>query len=445
MIYKDGKKIYKIRNILLLIIVINIALLLGGFNLINKSTTEYIRFKQEYNLLIVSDLISRQIDGDSLNQFIKGNRMDFDFYDEINSLLLKVNEKYPAIVKTYIITKTQEPNMWRTILTTDIENEGKIIVVSHEYEIDLENISKDNRIYERTNNFISIYTPIYDGSGNEVGFLGLDIDRSMVNDWVNSIFYKIKNFLIVAATVSGSIYLWFLNNIYKKINKEDRDRLMSKGSSRFSDNILNRKWDLLGLKLNKTLGKDWHGEVKIDTNINDINENIIENTNIYDVYRDVIGAATQGKILLLYRKEFLEILEQTTPLYTRKLTDIKDISICRREIDQFMKSKGFSWWSGKKRRDILLCLSEATTNAIKHAGSGEVILSVMDNKLIIYVLDNGEGIDLKKLPYSIFVNGFTTEESSLGAGFLLMEKNVDRILLSTTNNGTFLALEKEIC
>ena len=96
-------------------------------------------------------------------------------------------------------------------------------------------------------------------------------------------------------------------------------------------------------------------------------------------------------------------------------------------------------------RDILLCLSEATTNAIKHAGSGEVILSVMDNKLIIYVLDNGEGIDLKKLPYSIFVNGFTTEESSLGAGFLLMEKNVDRILLSTTNNGTFLALEKEIC
>ena len=48
-----------------------------------------------------------------------------------------------------------------------------------------------------------------------------------------------------------------------------------------------------------------------------------------------------------------------------------------------------------------------------------------------------EGHRSKKLPYIIFVKGFSTKQTSLGTGFLLMEKYMDKIILSTSKEGTF--------
>lgn len=89
---------------------------------------------------------------------------------------------------------------------------------------------------------------------------------------------------------------------------------------------------------------------------------------------------------------------------------------------------------------MILCVSEAATNIIKHAGEGTIQSRTDKNTVRVIFSDNGPGMDYDKLPDMIFVNGFSTQDS-LGYGFSIINKFADKINLATSKNGTVLALD----
>ncbi len=265
----------------------------------------------------------------------------------------------------------------------------------------------------------------------------------MAIEWAEKLINRVWLFLTVTILVSGFIGLISAGKILKPIKLliEQSEEIRWGKRTYFEENI-DGELGLLVREFNKILQKNRYRGARQRKSIGEVVE---EKENIFGIYKEIIEVATQNKILLLSRRAFIKKISEDFLIYSTKLRETRDITRCRKEIDDVLIEKNLPWWSGKNRTSILLCLSEAITNAVKHAGSGEVLLSIKNGKLTIYVLDHGKGIDLKKLPDTIFTEGFSTEQTSLGAGFLLMEEYMDKIILSTSERGTFLALQKQMC
>lgn len=157
----------------------------------------------------------------------------------------------------------------------------------------------------------------------------------------------------------------------------------------------------------------------------------------WEIYRDVMNAATQGQFLLISEAEIgkykigIELCEW-------KIIGRQDIPLCRKiakerlEARNFNKSKIMSW---------LLVLSEAITNIIKHAEQGKMtILESKENNEIRFVIeDKGPGFPLKELPKNTLLAGYSTK-NSMGQGFTLMMKMAKQVLLCSTPKGSTLIL-----
>jgi CheY-like chemotaxis protein/anti-sigma regulatory factor (Ser/Thr protein kinase) len=91
--------------------------------------------------------------------------------------------------------------------------------------------------------------------------------------------------------------------------------------------------------------------------------------------------------------------------------------------------------------DLILAAAEGATNAIKHAVAGRCSVYVASNRVIARVSDRGHGIRPEDLPASLLLPGYSTQ-LSLGMGFTLMLKLVERIWLATGPGGTVVQLEK---
>ncbi len=426
--------------------IISIALLIIGFKIIHTSVVQYIHLQAEEKMMKVSEILVNQINGDNHKQFVGDDNIEGVLDEETSRLLLKAKEEFSEITNVYIMIRTEEPDIWKVVLTTDIDIQNKMLQEENQdlvmSEMYLGSITDETFVYKEENNFVSIYRPIYNSNREQVAILGMDVKESMALKWAEKLLNKVWFFLVIIILILSFFCLRAVDKISKPIELlvEQSEEVKQRKKLYFLENI-DGELGLLVKKFNKILQKNQYEKEEQQKLINKITE---EKENIFEVYKDVIEAVTQSKILLLSRESFIEKLSNDFPLYSTKLTKIQDITRCRREIDDTLTIKKFPWWNGKNRRNILLCLSEAITNVIKHAGSGEVLLSAKNYKLTIYILDNGKGIDLKKLPYIIFVKGFSTKQTSLGTGFLLMGKYMDKIILSTSKEGTFLALQKQI-
>jgi len=160
------------------------------------------------------------------------------------------------------------------------------------------------------------------------------------------------------------------------------------------------------------------------------------------IYRDVIEAVTGGKLILINEKELEEELEREGNIIRRTVEEPKDIGKFREVIRAVLKKLNFN---NQEESHIVLCVSEAITNALKHAGGGEVLIKIVENELNIIVKDYGNGIDFSDLPKATLMKDYSGSSSfSLGNGFTLMLRFIDRLLLKTDHKGTTLILEKEI-
>lgn len=429
--------------------VISIIVMILVLEFACQKVIQDINLQTEENMAGLGEILARQIDGDRHQKFVEAGSSGDTFAREVDKLLLDTRNSFPEIINIYTIVQVGDSNVWKIVLTTDANVKSKIsgrkkrdLVGSEIYKLYLGSVTGKDFVYREGDGLFSIYRCIHNSNGDQVAILGIDIGENKTAGLIKKILSKVQLFTVLVLLVLYFIGSRTIANILGEGQElAGQCREIKKGERLYLSEKAGTKLGFLVGELNQVLGKYKN---KIDRQRELINRVTREKENIFQVYKDVIEAVTQGKILLLSREEFFEKISGDFCLYSTKLTGVEDITRCRQELDSILTTKKFAWWDGKNRRNILLCLSEAATNAIKHAGSGELLLSVKEQRLTLYILDNGRGIDLKKLPYSIFIKGFSTKQMSLGIGFLLMEKHMDKIILSTSKGGTFLALEKSM-
>jgi putative nucleotidyltransferase with HDIG domain len=157
------------------------------------------------------------------------------------------------------------------------------------------------------------------------------------------------------------------------------------------------------------------------------------------LYRDVIYSVTQGKLLLV-DKEDLDNLNDANIMPKIPITMKDDVALCRKQAQVLLRKYNVP---DKLAFKIVLCTSEAVTNVLKHATSGSMSISYLNQTLRIIVKDNGSGIDLSELPKSTLLSGYSSKVS-LGHGFNLILKLMDKVILNTSQKGTTVVMEMNL-
>jgi ActR/RegA family two-component response regulator/anti-sigma regulatory factor (Ser/Thr protein kinase)/putative methionine-R-sulfoxide reductase with GAF domain len=147
-------------------------------------------------------------------------------------------------------------------------------------------------------------------------------------------------------------------------------------------------------------------------------------------FRDVVSAATHNKLVLC------DTWEMETPedaaLFQAVVTDPQDLAKIREGVARVLLVRGMT---SDRSEGVQLCVGEATTNALKHGGGGEILVWANEEALLIRVEDHGPGIDATTLPKATLLPGFSTK-ASLGMGLTIILEFVDQVRLSTNPNGT---------
>lgn len=155
-------------------------------------------------------------------------------------------------------------------------------------------------------------------------------------------------------------------------------------------------------------------------------------------YSQTITSITQGKLEVLEPDQIGD--EITGPQVTVNIENPQDASLSRHLIRQLAISVGFR---GNRLGDFLLAVGEAAANVLKHAGKGVMYAGVKDGKIWVGVFDHGQGMDALILTQAVFRKGFSTKPS-LGLGYTLILEYSDHVLLSTSQSGTTVVMEKSI-
>lgn len=155
------------------------------------------------------------------------------------------------------------------------------------------------------------------------------------------------------------------------------------------------------------------------------------------VYRDVVHAATEGRLMLADPTEVSEIIGEVLWEEQAPVTTPADVGACRKLVMERLKAAGVQ---GKTLLETSLCVSEAVTNVLKHATGGELRLARSKQGWTIVVTDNGPGIDFSVLPHSALMSGFSTKPS-LGLGFSAMLRVMHRVVIASTPQGVTLLLQ----
>ncbi len=156
-------------------------------------------------------------------------------------------------------------------------------------------------------------------------------------------------------------------------------------------------------------------------------------TDTLESYQDVISTLSEEKIELCLSKneleehkgEFVNSLEVSTS---------SDIPKSRNFVSNILDVPP------QLRSKILLAISEAATNTIKHSTGGQVLVYKKDDRIQVVVSDHGSGIPLHEIPKTVLISGYSSKHS-LGKGFLLISRCVDKLLLHTSSKGTTLLME----
>ncbi|WP_003542647.1 ATP-binding protein [Desulfotomaculum nigrificans] len=436
-----GEKIYRLVFFLLIIGMISFSLI--TYFTFNKKFNEYVLKSKTEHLITIGKLIAEQIDGDVYeNPAIKlGKDGDKNIDGKLKNLLISYRQKFPEISQIYILVPTDRANTWQ--FAVNISYTGK----ANKNEIRLPQ-SKIRQAYSgevvsayftvNDNKMISSCIPILSSKGKVTAVLGLHMN---VADTVNFDGRSLKYNLIILLILPVIIVTLCFVMVYSLLKpiRVMTNRLTEIEKDYSSIHLPEGAAADLGLtpnNFNRFLDTNHALKQRMELLSNEV---LDEKDKMFRVYRDVIRAITQEKVYLTSPAEFSQIIQQEVPVLNFKLNSPHDITRCRMEIDQYL-TKVCSSWQSPRRHKALLCLSEAMTNVIKHAGSGEVLLALNDNRIVFYVLDQGPGMELAKLPFMVFLKGFSTK-TSMGFGFSIMFRYLDKLILSTSESGTRLALE----
>jgi anti-sigma regulatory factor (Ser/Thr protein kinase) len=180
-----------------------------------------------------------------------------------------------------------------------------------------------------------------------------------------------------------------------------------------------------------------------NVNLGAANLQLIESERLRrDFNRDVLLAVTNGKLRLVDREDIPGVLlGMRDPGMVRELHDPVDATTLRQSLQAL--TAGFFAEEGRGA-DLLMSVTEAATNAIKHGNGGEAKVWVVDETVSVMIVDHGEGIAPTHLARATLEKGYSTR-ISLGMGFHLMLETSDVLSLSTGPDGTAVLIQVSNC
>ncbi|MHB9022557.1 MAG: PAS domain S-box protein [Armatimonadota bacterium] len=143
-----------------------------------------------------------------------------------------------------------------------------------------------------------------------------------------------------------------------------------------------------------------------------------------------IEAATDGKLILRERDEILQLAGPSVGSW--EIVRADDLETIRHSAAEIAVAAGMD---EDRVDDFMLCISEAATNALKHAGKGTASLHHAGKALLAVISDRGPGIPAINLPEVALKRGYTTG-GSLGMGYKAMISLADHVYLATNPEGT---------
>jgi anti-sigma regulatory factor (Ser/Thr protein kinase) len=152
-------------------------------------------------------------------------------------------------------------------------------------------------------------------------------------------------------------------------------------------------------------------------------------------YQDVIRTLSNNKIhLCMQEQELFDHLGDY--IDSMRIHNVNDVPRSRAFVSRYISNYPIT----RSKMEVLLAVSEATTNLVKHATEGEISLFFKNNVFQVLITDKGSGIPLHELPKTILVSGYSSKRS-LGKGFSLMSTLSERVAVYTSSEGTKILLE----
>jgi PAS domain S-box-containing protein len=155
-------------------------------------------------------------------------------------------------------------------------------------------------------------------------------------------------------------------------------------------------------------------------------------------FRQTIQAATDGKLIVIEPEEITS-LDGEMMKYC-KLGGPEDITLARHRVKCAAECLGMS---ETRSENLTLCVGEAATNALKHAGGGFLSLMTRGSKIIVKISDHGPGMDALILPRATLELGYSTGHS-LGMGYAVILALADQTYLCTGPTGTTVVIEMNV-
>lgn len=150
--------------------------------------------------------------------------------------------------------------------------------------------------------------------------------------------------------------------------------------------------------------------------------------------RKEIYEATSRKMLIVTDQE-IKAHSAGRFIFFSKLRKPKDIPATRDGIRNILEARNMK---DEFTMNLLLAVSELTTNVIKHAERGSITVVETKDEYTCLVQDRGPGFQIEDLKDKTLAAGYSTKDS-LGMGFSIVLKLADQLLLANTDKGSIIA------
>lgn len=364
-------------------------------------------------------------------------------YRQIRYTLQNFMKANPDVLYIYTLRKTSEKNIWQFVVDADKEpyHIGDRYEVTGQEAIQkatLAPVADTELSSGRKGKFYSGFAPIKDEAGNTVGVVGVDISAEKLLGQQKRILLSIYFGLFFFT-------MFIALKVYRK-----NVRSITEPLKEISAGIQQIKDGNYTLRININSNDEFHN---IGEMINDLADFMLKNQKLveadlkcatesrekmYKVYGDVISSMTNGKFNLISNQEVVSISLEGVLFTEVKLEKPEDVDKATLFVEKLFRERGFR---GDGIKHGVVCVAEAATNAIKHAGAGVVQFRILDNRLRVILSDSGSGMDFNNLPNMLFLKKKSANETLTETGLTIIYKYATKIFLTTSEKGTVLVMD----
>jgi anti-sigma regulatory factor (Ser/Thr protein kinase) len=159
---------------------------------------------------------------------------------------------------------------------------------------------------------------------------------------------------------------------------------------------------------------------------------------LVEILNDLAAAVACGRLHMLDRDELAAEISRGTVIIDCRIRDAATLAGARSAVDTALQRLGFA---ADQRKQVVLCVSEATTNLLLHGGgSGKLTVRRLPDRLRVIVADSGPGLNFFNWIEPPSEDG----PASMGYGYKIILENLDEVSMHTGASGTTLILDRTV-